>query len=82
MQEALAQPFLYLTYGPMSKKPFTLLVFYFGFSLACLWETGSHYVTVATLELHYVDQAGFELRDIPTSASQVLGLKAYTIMPY
>jgi hypothetical protein len=28
-----------------------------------------------------VDQAGLELRNLPASASQVLGLKAYTTMP-
>jgi hypothetical protein len=27
---------------------------------------------------HFVDQAGLELRDLPASASQVLGLKACT----
>ena len=27
---------------------------------------------------HFVDQAGLELRNLPASASQVLGLKAYT----
>jgi hypothetical protein len=26
---------------------------------------------------HYVDQAGLELRNLPASASRVLGLKAY-----
>jgi hypothetical protein len=30
---------------------------------------------------HSVDQAGLELRNLPASASQVLGLKACTIMP-
>jgi hypothetical protein len=30
---------------------------------------------------HSVDQAGLELRNLPTSASRVLGLKACTIMP-
>jgi hypothetical protein len=33
------------------------------------------------LETHFVDQAGLELRNPPTSASQVLGLKACTTMP-
>jgi hypothetical protein len=27
---------------------------------------------------HFVDQAGLELRNLPASASQVLGLKPYT----
>jgi hypothetical protein len=30
---------------------------------------------------HSVDQAGFELRNLPASASQVLGLKACATMP-
>jgi hypothetical protein len=30
---------------------------------------------------HSVDQAGLELRNLPASASQVLGLKACTTMP-
>jgi hypothetical protein len=31
---------------------------------------------------HFVDQAGLELRNPPASASQVLGLKVCTTMPY
>jgi hypothetical protein len=30
---------------------------------------------------HFVDQAGLKLRNPPASASQVLGLKAYTTAP-
>jgi hypothetical protein len=30
---------------------------------------------------HFVDQAGLELRNLPASASQVLGLKACTTTP-
>jgi hypothetical protein len=30
---------------------------------------------------HFVDQAGLEFRNLPASASQVLGLKAYATMP-
>jgi hypothetical protein len=30
---------------------------------------------------HFVDQAGLELRNLPASASQVLGLKACDTMP-
>jgi hypothetical protein len=30
---------------------------------------------------HFVDQAGLELRNLPASASQVLGLKACATMP-
>ena len=30
---------------------------------------------------HFVDQAGLELRNLPASASQVLGLKAWATTP-
>jgi hypothetical protein len=30
---------------------------------------------------HFVDQAGLKLRNPPTSASRVLGLKVYATMP-
>jgi hypothetical protein len=30
---------------------------------------------------HFVDQVGLELRDLPASASRVLGLKAYATTP-
>jgi hypothetical protein len=30
---------------------------------------------------HFVDQAGLELRNLPASASRVLGLKVYANMP-
>jgi hypothetical protein len=30
---------------------------------------------------HFVDQAGLELRNLPASASQMLGLKAYATTP-
>jgi hypothetical protein len=32
-------------------------------------------------ETHFVDQAGLELRNLPASASRVLGLKACATMP-
>jgi hypothetical protein len=52
------------------------------FLLACLFvclffETGFLCIALAVLELIFVDQAGLELRNLPASASQVLGLKAY-----
>jgi hypothetical protein len=34
------------------------------------FETGSHYVALAGLELQYVEQAASELRDLPDSASK------------
>jgi hypothetical protein len=40
-------------------------------------ETGFLYVTLAVLEFTLdVDQAGLDLRNLPASASRVLGLKA------
>jgi hypothetical protein len=41
-----------------------------------VFETGFLCVALAVLELTLVDQAGLELRNLPASASQVLGLKA------
>jgi hypothetical protein len=47
-----------------------------------VFKTGFLYVSLAVLELTlYVDQAGLVLRDLPASASQVLGLKACATMP-
>ena len=47
----------------------------------CFSETGFLCVALAVLELtHSVDQAGLKLRDLPASASQVLGLKACATM--
>jgi hypothetical protein len=47
----------------------------------CFFETEFLYIVLAVLELapHSVDQAGLELRNLPTSAFQVLGLKACAI---
>ena len=48
------------------------------FLVACLFvcfETGFLWIALAVLELS-LDQAGLELRDLPASASQVLGLQA------
>ena len=39
------------------------------------FETGFVCVALAVLILNSADQAGIELRDLPASASQVLGLK-------
>jgi hypothetical protein len=44
------------------------------------FETGFLCIALAVLELT-VDQAGLELRNLPASASRVLGLKAYTTTP-
>ena len=50
------------------------LLFFLFFS-SFYFETGFLYVVLAVLELS-VDQAGLELRNLPASASRVLGLKA------
>jgi hypothetical protein len=50
---------------------FFKLVFRDRVSLCCLGCSGTH----------FVDQASLELRDLPASASRVLGLKACTTMP-
>jgi hypothetical protein len=47
----------------------------FCFVLFCFFKTGFLCIALAILELT-VDQAGLELRNLPASASQVLGLKA------
>jgi hypothetical protein len=42
------------------------------------FETRFLCIALAPVELTFVDQAGLELRNLPASASQVLGLKACT----
>jgi hypothetical protein len=44
------------------------------------FETGFLCVVLAVLE-PTLDQAGLELRNLPASVSQVLGLKVYATMP-
>jgi hypothetical protein len=48
-------------------KPF-FFFFFFGFL-----ETGFLCIALAVLELNFVDQSGLELRNLPASASRVLG---------
>jgi hypothetical protein len=50
-------------------------VFFFFF------ETGFLCIALAVLELNSVDQAGLELRNLPASASRVLGLKECATTP-
>ena len=45
------------------------------------FETGFLCVALADPGTHVVDQAGLELRNLPASASQVLGLKACATTP-
>lgn len=49
-------------------------------SIDFCFETGSHYVALACLELT-VNQAGLKLTDLPASTSQVLGVKACATTP-
>jgi hypothetical protein len=48
----------------------------FFLSLFAFSEIGLLYVALAVLELELVDQAGLELRELPASASRMLGWKA------
>jgi hypothetical protein len=62
-----------------------LLCFFISFCFCfCFWfwffKTGFLCIALAVLEL-FVDQAGLELRNLPASASLVLGLKACATMP-
>jgi hypothetical protein len=51
----------------------------FCFVLFCFFETGLH--SPGCTGIHSVEQAGLELRNLPASASQVLGLKVCATMP-
>jgi hypothetical protein len=45
------------------------------------FETGFLLYSPGCPGTHFVDQAGLELRNLPASASRVLGLKACATMP-
>jgi hypothetical protein len=45
------------------------------------FETGFLWYSPGCPGTHFVDQAGLELRNLPASASQVLGLKACATTP-
>ena len=51
------------------------------FFLFCFVFVFSRHASLYSPGTHSVDQAGLELRNPSASASQVLGLKAYTTMP-
>jgi hypothetical protein len=56
-----------------------LLLFYFVFLFVCLFFQGRvSLYSPGCPGTHSVDQAGLKVRNQPASASQVLGLKAYT----
>jgi hypothetical protein len=50
--------------------------------LFCFFKTGFLFIALAVCTgTHFVDQAGLGLRNLPASASRVLGLKACATMP-
>jgi hypothetical protein len=55
--------------------------FFLGRCVCGGFKTGFLCVALTVPGTHSVDQAGLELRNLSASASQVLGLKAYTTMP-
>jgi hypothetical protein len=59
---------------------FAALYFYFFFLFLVFRDKVSLY-SLGCPGTHFVDQAGLELRNLPASASQVLGLKACATMP-
>jgi hypothetical protein len=59
-----------------------LFVCLFGLVLVLVFETEFLCIALAVLELtHFVDQAGLKLRNLPASASRVLGLKVCATKP-
>jgi hypothetical protein len=67
---AISPSIAYLIYLLIKKNFFAFFFFWF-------FETGFLCVAPGCPGTHSVDQAGLELRNLPASASQVLGLKAY-----
>jgi hypothetical protein len=61
--------------GPSSSS-FVLFCFCFCFVLFCFFQDRVSLYSSDCPRTHFVDQAGLELRNLPASASQVLGLKA------
>jgi hypothetical protein len=53
---------------------FCFVLFWFGFGFSFFRDRVSLY-SPGCPGTHFVDQAGLELRNLPASASQVLGLK-------
>jgi hypothetical protein len=51
------------------------------FGLVLVFQDGISLYTSGCPGTHFVDQAGLELRNIPASASRVLGLKAFATTP-
>jgi hypothetical protein len=55
--------------------------FCFGFGLVCFFKDRVSLCSPGCPGTHFVDQAGHELRNLPASASRVLGLKVCTTTP-
>jgi hypothetical protein len=53
----------------------------FEFLFVCFFRDRVSLYSPGCPRTHFVDQAGLELRNLPASASQVLGLKACATMP-
>jgi hypothetical protein len=61
---------------------FFVCLFWFGFFVGFFFfQDRVSLCSPGCPESHSVDQAGLELRNLPTSASRVLGLKACATMP-
>jgi hypothetical protein len=58
-----------------------LFCFLFLFLFVCLFQDRVSLCSPGCPETHFVDHAGLELRNLPASASWVLGLKACAMMP-
>jgi hypothetical protein len=73
--------------GPFRRAASTLFFCWFFFFFVCLFVLFLFFRDRVSLcspgcpGTHSVDQAGLELRNLPASASQVLGLKACATMP-
>ena len=59
----------------------SFVVLVVGFGLFVFFKTGFFLCSPGCPGTHSVDQAGLKLRDLPVSASQVLGLKMCTPTP-
>jgi hypothetical protein len=72
----LATNFMIWLFFTVEQYPIVCMCHFFFFS----WDRVSLY-SPGCLGTHFVDQAGLELRNLPASASRVLGLKVCTTTP-
>jgi hypothetical protein len=77
--EILAADFLVLEHAVKIMFFFSFLFFFFSFFL--VFRDRVSLCSPGCPGTHFVDQAGLELRNLPASASQVLGLKACDTTP-